>query len=112
LSGGWKQRLALACALIHEPALLLMDEPLTGLDPVGIRQVKDLLLARARAGAAIVLSSHLLPLIEEICTRLLFLHRGTVAATGTQEELARAYPGLNGLEAIFLSVTGNGGAEA
>ncbi|HKV74778.1 MAG TPA: ABC transporter ATP-binding protein [Gemmatimonadales bacterium] len=110
LSRGMKQKLTLACALIHDPALLLMDEPLTGLDPVGIRQVKDLLLARARAGAAIVLSSHLLPLIEEICSRLLFLHRGAIAAAGTQQELAKAYPGLNGLEAIFLSVTGDGEA--
>jgi ABC-2 type transport system ATP-binding protein len=111
LSRGMKQKLTLACALIHDPQLLLMDEPLTGLDPVGIRQVKDLLLSRARAGAAIVLSSHLLPLIEEICTRLLFLNRGRVAAAGTQEELARAHPDLAGLEAIFLSVTGGGDSD-
>jgi ABC-2 type transport system ATP-binding protein len=85
-----------------------MDEPLTGLDPVGIRQVKDLLVSRARAGAAIVLSSHLLPLIEEICTRLLFLHHGRIVASGTQQELARAHPEVNGLEAIFLAVTADG----
>jgi ABC-2 type transport system ATP-binding protein len=108
LSRGMKQNLTLACALIHEPQALLMDEPLTGLDPVGIRQVKDLLVSRARAGAAIVLSSHLLPLIEEICTRLLFLHHGRIVASGTQQELARAHPEVNGLEAIFLAVTADG----
>ena len=112
LSRGMKQKLTLACAIIHDPLLLLMDEPLTGLDPVGIRQVKDLLINRARAGAGIILSSHQLPLIDEICTRLLFLHRGRVVASGTREELARAHPEADGLEAIFLAVTADGGPAA
>ncbi len=108
LSRGMKQKLTLACALIHDPQLLLMDEPLTGLDPVGIRQVKNLLSRRAAAGAGIVLSSHQLPLIEELCTRLIFMHQGRIVASGTQRELAAAFPAAGGLEAIFLAVTAEG----
>lgn len=108
LSRGMRQKLTLACALLHEPDVLLMDEPLTGLDPVAIRQVKNLLAERARAGAAIVLSSHQLPLIEELCTRLVFMHRGQIVASGTQQELAQSHPEAANLEAIFLTVTADG----
>ncbi len=64
LSRGMRQKLAMACALLHHPAVLLLDEPLTGLDPVGIRRMKDTIAARAAAGTAVLLSSHLLHLVE------------------------------------------------
>jgi ABC-2 type transport system ATP-binding protein len=73
LSRGMKQKLAIACGLLHSPRVLFFDEPLTGLDPLGIRRMKNSIVQRARAGAAIVLSSHLLHLLEEVCTHVLIL---------------------------------------
>src|SRR5688572_28372578 len=81
LSRGMKQKLAIACGLLHQPRALLLDEPLTGLDPVGIRRMKATIMRRAAAGSAIILSSHLLHLVEEICTRLLVMQRGKVVAS-------------------------------
>jgi len=111
LSRGMKQKLVIACGLLHDPPVLLFDEPLTGLDPLGIRRMKETIVARARAGAAVVVSSHLLHLVEEICTRILILHKGRKIADGTLEELA-ARPDLaqagSDLEEIFLHATGQG----
>src|SRR3954468_5330021 len=76
VSRGMKQKLAIACGLLHSPSVMIFDEPLTGLDPLGIRRMKDSILRRARAGAAIVLSSHLMHLLEEVCTHVLILKRG------------------------------------
>ncbi len=73
LSRGMKQKLAIACGLIHSPRVIFLDEPLTGLDPIGIRRMKDTILRRAREGAAILLSSHLLHLLEEVCTHVLII---------------------------------------
>ena len=113
LSRGMKQKLAIACALIHDPKALLLDEPLTGLDPVGIRRMKATILDHARAGAAVILSSHLLHLVEEICTRVLIMRRGRVLAFGTIAEIVAARPDLAGLrlEEVFLGLVGQGGAE-
>jgi ABC-2 type transport system ATP-binding protein len=111
LSRGMKQKLSLACALLHRPSLLLLDEPLTGLDPAAIRRVKDLLTAQARSGTCVVLSSHLLTLVEELSTRVLLLHQGRALALGTMAEIAasrEAFAG-QGLETIFLALTGDGG---
>ncbi len=83
LSRGMKQKLAIACGLLHSPTALILDEPLTGLDPLGIRRMKATITRRAREGSAVILSSHLLHLVEEICTRVLVLRRGTVVAEGT-----------------------------
>jgi ABC-2 type transport system ATP-binding protein len=108
LSRGMRQKLALACGLLHDPAALVFDEPLTGLDPLGIRHVKQLIVARARAGAAVLVSSHLLHLVEEICTRIVIIAHGVKVADGTLAELA-AHPELagagSGLEEIFLRAT-------
>jgi ABC-2 type transport system ATP-binding protein len=108
LSRGMRQKLAIACALLHEPRALILDEPLTGLDPVGMRRMKATIAARAAAGAAIVLSSHLLTLVEELCTRLLVLQRGEAAAQGTVAEIVAARPELAGrsLEEVFVALTG------
>jgi ABC-2 type transport system ATP-binding protein len=107
LSRGMKQKVAIACGLLHEPKALLFDEPLTGLDPLGIRQMKETIVARGRQGAAIVVSSHLLHLVEEICTRVIIIDRGAKVADGTMAELASqaALAGSN-LEEIFLQMTG------
>ncbi|HEX7485541.1 MAG TPA: ABC transporter ATP-binding protein [Vicinamibacterales bacterium] len=110
LSRGMKQKLAIACGLLHDPAVLLFDEPLTGLDPLGIRRMKETIVARARAGAAVVVSSHLLHLVEEICTRILIINKGMKVADGTLGELAaRADLAAAGsdLEQIFLRATGH-----
>jgi ABC-2 type transport system ATP-binding protein len=91
----------------------MLDEPLTGLDPVGIRRVKRTISARAQAGAAVVLSSHLLQLVEELCTRVLIIQNGQRVALGTVEEIGAGRPELagRGLEDIFLSLTGYGDRE-
>lgn len=110
LSRGMKQKLVVACAFLREPQLVLLDEPLTGLDPIGIRKMKASLVARAARGAAIVLSSHMLPLVEELCHRVLVLGGGRALALGSLEEIrARlAVDGAGGpasLEEIFVQVT-------
>jgi ABC-2 type transport system ATP-binding protein len=109
LSRGMKQKVAIACGLLHDPAALLFDEPLTGLDPLGIRHMKATIVDRARSGAAVLVSSHLLHMVEEICTRIVIIDRGMKVADGTLADLraesAQAAAGSN-LEQIFLSVTG------
>ncbi len=110
LSRGMKQKLAIACGLLHEPSALLFDEPLTGLDPIGIKRMKQTIVSRARGGAAVVVSSHLLHLVEEICTRILIINKGVKIADGTLEELAARADLASGdsdLEQIFLRATGH-----
>jgi ABC-2 type transport system ATP-binding protein len=109
LSRGMKQKLAIACGLLHEPKALLLDEPLTGLDPVGIRRMKATIMQRAAGGAAVILSSHLLHLVEEICTRVLVMQRGRVVAFGTIPEIVAGRPELQAqksLEDVFLALIG------
>jgi ABC-2 type transport system ATP-binding protein len=88
-SKGMTQRLGLATALIHSPKVLLLDEPTDGVDPVGRREIRDLLREEARNGTAILLNSHLLSEIELTCDRVAMLRRGKVGAYGTVEELTR-----------------------
>jgi ABC-2 type transport system ATP-binding protein len=109
LSRGMKQKVALACAFMHDPGALLLDEPLTGLDPLGIHRMKEAIVARAKQGVAVIVSSHLLHMVEEICTRVLIIHRGVKVADGTMAELAAQakVPGSS-LERIFLDVTAQG----
>jgi ABC-2 type transport system ATP-binding protein len=110
LSRGMKQKLAIACGLLHQPRVLMLDEPLTGLDPVGIRRMKRTIARRAEAGAAVILSSHLLQLVEELCTHVLIIQGGRRVAIGTIGEIIGGRPELagRGLEEIFLSLTGYG----
>jgi ABC-2 type transport system ATP-binding protein len=111
LSRGMRQKVIIACGLVRNATTLLFDEPLTGLDPLGIRRMRETIVARGRGGAAILLSSHLLHLVEEICTRVIIMDRGRKIADGTFAELASradlAQAGSN-LEQIFLHVTGRG----
>ncbi|MBA3346186.1 MAG: ABC transporter ATP-binding protein [Gemmatimonadales bacterium] len=109
LSRGMKQKLAIACGLLHSPKAMLLDEPLTGLDPVGIRRMKATIVRRAEAGAAVILSSHLLHLVEEICTRVLILNHGRMLALGTVAEIVAGRADLAGrpLEDVFLALIGD-----
>jgi ABC-2 type transport system ATP-binding protein len=109
LSRGMKQKLAIACGLLHQPQALLLDEPLTGLDPVGIRRMKTTIMRRAAEGAAVILSSHLLHLVEEICTRVLIMQHGRAVAFGTIAEILHARPDLQSrnLEDVFLALIGH-----
>ncbi|MEN9637441.1 MAG: hypothetical protein RL077_5845 [Verrucomicrobiota bacterium] len=108
LSRGMKQKLAIACGLLHGPRVLFFDEPLTGLDPLGIRRMKKSIISRAQAGASIVLSSHLLHLLEEVCTHVLILKRGEKIADGTLAAVAARFSRGElhvNLEEIFLRAT-------
>ena len=104
LSRGMKQKVALACGLLHAPRVILFDEPLTGLDPLAIRRMKDTIRRLGREGAAIVISSHLLPLLEEICTHVLILKQGFRVAFGTLSEVHRQFAGEGdqNLEDVFV----------
>jgi ABC-2 type transport system ATP-binding protein len=109
LSRGMKQKLVIACGLLHSPKVMFFDEPLTGLDPLGIRRMKDSIVRRAQGGAAIVLSSHLLHLLQEVCTHVLILKQGLKVADGTLAEVAAKFS--NGeagvsLEEVFIRATG------
>ena len=114
LSRGMRQKLAIACGLLHRPSALILDEPLTGLDPAGIRRMRATIADRAREGTAVVLSSHLLHLVEALCTRLLVIHRGRAIASGTPDQIMAARPDLAGLnlEELFLALTGDRAAES
>jgi ABC-2 type transport system ATP-binding protein len=113
LSRGMRQKVVIACGLVRNATTLLFDEPLTGLDPIGIRRMRETIVTRARTGAAVLLSSHLLHLVEEICTRVIIMAAGRKVADGTFDELAHrvdlAAAGSN-LEQIFLRVTGHDSA--
>jgi ABC-2 type transport system ATP-binding protein len=109
LSRGMKQKVVLACAFLHDPKVLILDEPLTGLDPLGIHRMKQAIVAAAGRGVAVIVSSHLLHLVEEICTRIAIIDKGIKVADGTLAELAaQAKAGGTTLEKIFLEVTGSG----
>jgi ABC-2 type transport system ATP-binding protein len=86
-SKGMQRRIGLAQALINDPDLVILDEPTSGLDPIGCREVKDLILALARRGKTVILSSHLLSDVEDVCDRVVILYGGKVQAMGTLREL-------------------------
>jgi ABC-2 type transport system ATP-binding protein len=111
-SRGMKQKMALASALIHAPTVLLLDEPLTGLDAAAARLVKDLLLDFVRVGGTVILTTHILEVAERMAERIGIIHAGKLAAEGTLEEL-REGAGRSGgtLEDVFLQVTGQPGGS-
>jgi ABC-2 type transport system ATP-binding protein len=110
LSRGMKQKVALACGFLHRPQVMFFDEPLTGLDPLAIRRTKDLIVQQAREGVAVVISSHLLHLLEEVCSHVLVLRRGALIAHGTLGQIREQHSD-NGrtlsLEEIFIRLVGD-----
>jgi len=105
LSHGTRQRVALVSALIHDPEVLVVDEPMVGLDPQHARVVKDVLKARSRAGVTILVSTHQLSIAEEMCDRIGIVDGGRMIAVGTREELRQKSGASDVLEEIFLTLT-------
>ncbi len=107
-SHGMRQKLLISSALVHSPRIIIVDEPMVGLDPKGARQIKDLLRNFAAQGGTVFLSTHTLEVAEALCDRIAILHQGEIRALGTMEELRReAEAGAAGLEDIFLKLTGD-----
>jgi ABC-2 type transport system ATP-binding protein len=108
LSRGMRQKVAICCGYLHDPRVILFDEPLTGLDPRAIRVLNESIRNRAAAGATILVSSHLLSLVEDLCNRLVILHRGQCLFSGSLEEARTRFPELGqaaSLEEVFLHFT-------
>lgn len=108
-SHGMQQKTSLAAALLHDPPVLILDEPTVGLDPKSARLIKDILRQIAERGAAIMLSTHILEIAERMCDRIAIINQGKLIAIGTLEELRTLGKGETSLEDIFLELTG--GAE-
>jgi len=105
-SHGMKQRLIMAAALLHDPEVIIIDEPMVGLDPVAIMMVKDLFRNLAQQGVSVFMSTHTLKIAEDICDRIGIIHRGNLIATGTTEDLQRkAQVADADLEQVFLNLT-------
>ena len=109
-SHGMRQRLVIASAMLHDPRVIIVDEPMVGLDPAGIRLVKDILKELARQGTAVFMSTHTLTIAEDLCDRIGVIHRGRLIALGTTGDL-RGTASLEGgdLEEVFLRLTGEEG---
>jgi ABC-2 type transport system ATP-binding protein len=103
-SRGMRQKVSIAAALLHDPPLLLLDEPLTGLDPHAVRALKDVLRERAARGLGVLVSTHLLEVAERLCDRVVIIHRGRKRAEGTPASLL-AGSGTATLEDVFLALT-------
>jgi ABC-2 type transport system ATP-binding protein len=105
-SRGMKQKTALAGALIHDPRLLILDEPLTGLDAAAARQVKDVLVERARQGATVIITTHILEVAERVADRIGIIQHGRLLAEGDLADLrAQVSEGAGSLEDVFLELT-------
>jgi ABC-2 type transport system ATP-binding protein len=106
-SHGMRQKLLISSALVHSPDVIVVDEPMVGLDPKAARLIKDLLRSFAEQGGTVFLSTHTLEVAEALCDRIAILHQGTIRAIGTMQELrAQAAAGGAHLEEIFLKLTG------
>ncbi len=104
-SHGMKQRLTLSAALLHKPQLLIVDEPMVGLDPKGHRQIKDVFRAMADGGQTVFLSTHSLDVAQEVCDRLAIIRKGRIVAHGTYEEVrSDNHPSAKDLEEVFLRI--------
>jgi ABC-2 type transport system ATP-binding protein len=102
-SHGMKQRLVLSAAVLHDPPVLIVDEPMVGLDPHGARRIKNLFRELAAKGRTIFLSTHSLDVAQEVCDRVAILYRGKIVALGRVEDLMRSED--QDLEAVFLRIT-------
>jgi ABC-2 type transport system ATP-binding protein len=105
-SHGMKQRLVVCAALIHQPRILVVDEPMVGMDPKGARMIKDLFCSLSKNGTTIFLSTHSINVAEEICHRIGIIQKGRLIACGTMSELHERAAGRHGnLESVFLELT-------
>jgi ABC-2 type transport system ATP-binding protein len=105
-SHGMKQRLIMSAAILHDPKVIIVDEPMVGLDPAGVRMIKTLFRDLAREGTTLFMSTHTLALAEDVCDRIGIIHKGVLIATGTVEELRRSARVQEGdLEKVFLVLT-------
>jgi len=106
LSMGNKQKVAIVAALLHEPRLLILDEPLIGLDARSSKILKDLIVLHAKKGGAVIFSTHIMEVAEKLCTRVGIINKGKLVGEGTVDELRKLVKGAEGsLEDIFLKVT-------
>jgi ABC-2 type transport system ATP-binding protein len=108
LSRGMKQKLAIACGLLHSPSVVFFDEPLTGLDPAGIRRMCETIVGLAQNGTSVIISSHLLHLVETLCSHILILKQGRMVFHGSMEEVRLKFsnePEKVSLEEIFFNAT-------
>ena len=104
-SHGMKQRLSLCCAMLHQPELLIVDEPMVGLDPRGARQIKQVFRDWADLGRTVFLSTHSLDVAQEVCDRLAIIHKGRIVAQGSYEEIRDQNQGdAQDLEEVFLAI--------
>ena len=105
-SHGMKQRLVMAAALLHDPEVIIVDEPMVGLDPVAINMVKDLFQRLAKQGVTVFMSTHTLKVAEDVCDRIGIIHKGSLIALGTTEDLKRdAHAAEADLEQVFIRLT-------
>ncbi|CAB1073841.1 ABC transporter [Alkalispirochaeta odontotermitis] len=105
-SHGMKQRLIMSAALMHEPEIIIVDEPMVGLDPAAIIMVKDLFQSLARSGVSVFMSTHTLAVAEDVCDRVGIIHRGRLIASGTTADLQREADVTDAdLEKVFLNLT-------
>jgi ABC-2 type transport system ATP-binding protein len=108
-SHGMRQKLIISSAFVHKPRVIVVDEPMVGLDPKAARTLKDLFREYTRRGHTIMMSTHTLEVAQTLCDRIAIIQRGVIRACGTMDELrASAESGVSGLEEIFLRLTGEG----
>jgi ABC-2 type transport system ATP-binding protein len=112
LSHGTRQRIAIASALLHDPEVFVIDEPMVGLDPQHSRVVKDVLKERSLAGMTVLVSTHQLSIAEEMADRIGIINGGKLIAVGTRDELRRQSGTAGALEEIFLSLTASSDTDA
>ena len=105
LSRGMRQKLAICCAYLFDPEVLLLDEPMTGLDPPGIRTLLESIRQRSAAGTTVIISSHLLAMIEDVCTHLIVMQHGTLQYFGDVHDLRQRYPHAQSLEQAYFAAT-------
>lgn len=105
LSRGMRQKVAIACAYLHQPEVMFFDEPLTGLDPAAIRMLKETMRAKAAQGATVLVSSHLLALVEDLCQHLIIFQRGRCLFSGTLSEARASFPDAQTLEDVYFRFT-------
>jgi ABC-2 type transport system ATP-binding protein len=111
-SHGMKQRLVMCAAFLHRPQAVLVDEPMVGLDPRGMRLIKDVFRAMSRSGVAILMSTHTLEVAQEMCDRISIIQGGRIIARGTVAELNALAGGEDAeLTPVFLKLTGGGGFQ-